>query len=91
MNKIDKRETAILLSKLDEEINLKCMELKEKQKEIKQKNLFFISCLSIIVLFILQMFFSLFNMNYIITMLIYQFIALILIVPIILNKKGGAV
>lgn len=90
MNKIDKR-TAILLSELDEEINLKCMELKEKQKEIKQKKLFFISCISIIVLFILQIFFSLFNMNYVITILIYQFIALILIVPIILNKKGGAI
>lgn len=91
MNEIDKRATAILLSELDEEINMKCMELKERQKEIKQKNLFFISCISIMVLFLLQRLLSIFNINYIITLFIYQFLALILIMPIILNKKGGII
>lgn len=91
MNKIDKKATAILISELDEEINIKCLEIREKQKAIKQKNLFFISCIGIAALFMMQMFFSLFSMNYIITILIYQFIILILILPIILNIKGGVV
>lgn len=88
MAEVDKRATAILLADLEQEIEMKCIELKEKQQILKQKNIFFISCTMVVVIFLLQMFFNIFNVNIIIILLIYQVAALLLVTPLILNIKS---
>jgi hypothetical protein len=91
MKKTSERDTAILLAALDREIDLKCLELKEKHQETALKKLFFTSCITIILVFFLQMFFQIFNVNLIFIILIYQAIAALIAVPVVISKtvKGG--
>lgn len=88
MNEIPKRDTAILLAKLDHEIDMKCMELKEKTQELKLKRLFFTGCVVIMLVFLLQTFFSIFNVNYLFIILVYQAAALV-VIPVVLNMTKG--
>lgn len=89
MKEIDKRATLELLALLDREIDSKCIELKEKQKELKHKKIFFSSCLIFLASFLAQMFFNIFNVNLLFAFFIYQVISLIFATPIIflLNKE----
>ena len=90
MKEIDKRATTILLAELDKEIDIKCIELQERQKEVFQKRIFFLSCLLILVFFLLQIFFTIFSINYILIILTYQILALMVVLPIIIRlTKGG--
>lgn len=91
MKEIDREATDKLLAVLDNDINVKCMELKEKQREARQKRIFFISCITIVLIFFLQMFFSIFNVNYLLTIVIYEIAAMMLIVPLILKVYLGGV
>ena len=85
MKKIEERVLAILLAELDKELDIKCVELQEKQKELGQKKLFFSGCMFFIVIFLLQMGFSVFNINYIFIIIMYQVVALVVVLPIIFN------
>jgi len=90
MKEIDERATAVLLAALDNEIDIKCMKLKEKHKETQLKGLFFFSCVFILFFFIIQIVFKAFDFGIIAYFLIYQGMALILLTPFVLNQyKGG--
>lgn len=88
MKEIDEKSTEVLLAVLDSEINAKCIELKEKHRETKLKNIFFISCLFIIFFFILQALLKIFNVNLIAAFIVYQGLALVFTAPLFLNIKG---
>lgn len=87
MKEIDEKSTKILLSVLDNEINAKCNELKDKHREAKLKMVFFISCFFIIFFFLLQALLKILNVNLIMAFLIYQGLALIFTAPMLLNSK----
>lgn len=90
MKEIDKKDTAILLAALDRNIDIKCIELKEKQRERKLKKIFFASCLLMMTFFIIQILFKVFNLNFLVIFLIYQVLALALLTPFVINiNKGG--
>lgn len=74
---------------LDEEIQIKCEELKEKHEQIRLQKIFFISCITILAAFFLQAFFKLFNLNIIFIIITYQIIALIISIPVIMNLIRG--
>lgn len=88
MSEIDERDTAILLAKLDREIDIKCIELKEKTQEMKLKRLFFTGCIVIMFIFLLQAVFSIFDVNNLFIILIYQTVALV-VIPVVLNLTRG--
>lgn len=83
MKEIDERATLELLALLDREIDSKCIELKGKQRELKHKKAFFLSCLIFLISFLVQMFFNIFNVNLLFAFFIYQAISLIFTTPII--------
>ncbi|APM37828.1 hypothetical protein [Clostridium kluyveri] len=91
MKEINKRDTSILLATLDRDIDMKCMELKEKQRQIRLKNIFFLSCIFILLSFLMQIFFKLFNVNFIAVIIVYQTLASILFIPFIPNLSKGVV
>jgi hypothetical protein len=88
MKEIDEKSTEVLLAVLDNEINVKCIELREKHREAKLKNIFFISCLFIIFFFILQALLKIFNVNLILAFIVYQGLALVFTAPLFINIKG---
>lgn len=85
MKEIDDRATAVLLASLSKEIDAKCMELKEKQREAKLKKIFFISCLFILLSFLVQVFFKVININFLFGFILYQGFVLVILIPIITN------
>ncbi|KZL91732.1 hypothetical protein [Clostridium magnum] len=90
MKEINERDTAVLLAALDIDIDIKCMELKEKQRQMRVKNIFFSSCIFIFFSFLIQVFFKIFNVNLIAAIILYQTLILILFIPFIPNlSKGG--
>lgn len=91
MKEINKRDTAVLLASLDRDIDIKCMELKEKQLEIRLKKIFFSSCIFILFSFLIHVFFKIFNVNFIAAIIIYQVLALILLIPFIPNFSKGVI
>lgn len=90
MKSIDDRATAVLLAALSKEIDAKCMELREKQKEAKLKKIFFISCAFILLSFFIQVFFKVINVNFLFAFILYQGLALVFLNPVLtnLNKRG---
>ena len=91
MKEIDQRATDVLLASLDKELDLKCMQLKEKQKEANLQKIFFSSCSFILFSFFLQTFFKVFNLNFLLIFLIYQGLALSLLTPFVLNFNRGGI
>ncbi|GAB6151584.1 hypothetical protein JCM17380_03340 [Desulfosporosinus burensis] len=91
IKEIDQRATAVLLALLDRELDLKCMQLKEKQKETKLQKIFFLSCLFILFSFLLQALFNVINLNFLWIFLIYQALALSLLTPFVLNFNRGGI
>lgn len=91
MKEINERNTLILLAALDKDIDMKCMELKEKQGQIKIRKIFFSSCISILFLFLIQVLFKIFNMNLIVIIILYQSLILILFIPLIPNLSKGVI
>lgn len=85
MKEIDQRATVVLLASLDKELDLKCMQLKEKQKKAKLQKVFFLSCLVILFSALLQIVFKIFNLNFLVAFLIYQSLVLFLLTPFVLN------
>lgn len=91
MKEIDQRATAVLLASLDRELDLKCMQLKEKQKERKLQSVFFLGCLVILISFLLQVVFNVFSLNFVVVFLIYQALALFLLTPFVLSYNRGGI
>lgn len=89
MSNIDEKASAVLLILLDSEINKKCLELKEKHTEVKLKKVFFSSCLFLLFSFLFQIFFNMFNLNFIYKFVIYEGTAIILTAPLILSLNKG--
>jgi Na+/pantothenate symporter len=91
MKEIDQRATAVLLASLDTELDLKCKQLKEKQKETKLQKIFFFSCLFIMFSFLLQALFRVFNLNFLFIFWAYQGLALFFLAPLVLNFNRGGI
>lgn len=88
MKEIDEKTNAILLASLDNEIYLKCAELKEKARQRKLKKVFFFSC--IFISFLVQIFFKIFNISLLFILIYYQITILLIVVPFIPKLfKGG--
>lgn len=91
MKEINERNTAVLLAALDRDIDMKCMELKEKQRQMRVKKIFFSSCIFILLSFLIQVFFKIFNVNFIAAIIIYQALILILFIPFIPSLSKGVI
>lgn len=91
MKEVNERDTAVLLAALDRELDIKCMELKENKKQLMVKKLFFSSCLFILLSFIVQVFFKVFNVGFIAAMIFYQALLLVLLIPFIPNISKGVI
>lgn len=89
MKEINERDTAKLLSALDRDIDIKCMELKEKHRQEKQETIFFSSCIFIFFSFLMQVFFKIFNVNLIAVFIIYQALAIMILIPLIPKLSRG--
>lgn len=84
------RSTQILLAALDNEIEIKCLELKEKKRQNKLKRIFFFSCIAIMIISIVQILFKVFNFNIIFTIIFYQALVALITIFMIPNilKEG---
>ena len=91
MKGVNENSTKLLLANLENEINIKCMELHEKQSEAKLRRVFFSSCVVIFLMFLFQVFFKIFNVNSLIVVFSFQAVALIVVLPIILNINKSQV
>lgn len=91
MEDLNKLDTKKLLMILDDELELKCQELKEKNEQLRLQKIFFLSCITILAAFFLQAFFKLFNLNIVLIIIIYQIIALMVFIPIIPKVIKGDV
>lgn len=90
MKDINSNDTDKLLLMLDNEINRKCSQLKKQQSEEKLKRTFLISCGLFLLLFIIQIFLKLFNMDYVTSFVIFEGLIVIAIIPMFFNAiKGG--
>jgi cell division protein ZapA (FtsZ GTPase activity inhibitor) len=85
MKEIDKRSTELLLASLDNEINRKCAELQERNQEAKLKKTFFLGCIVVFVILLLQVVFKIFNVNSLLYIFIFQAIALLSVLPVVTN------
>lgn len=91
MKEISRRDTEILLTVLNSEINNKCIEIKAEKYQEKLKNIFFISCGLFLLIIITQVILRLFNASYIMGFLLYQSIIMIVIVPLLFRAMKGAI
>ena len=91
MIKVDEGSTRLLLTKLDNEIEIKCMELQEKQQEIQLKRVFFLSCVLVLFLFLMEVFFRIFNINFLIVFFVFQAAALLILLPVVLNLNKSRI
>jgi hypothetical protein len=89
MKEVDEKAVLTLLTALEGEIEAKCIELKEKQRETKLKRAFFFSCFFIMLFFLLQVLLKIFNVNLIAAFFVYQGLALIIIAPVIFGSNRG--
>lgn len=91
MKEINERDTAVLLAALNRDIDIKCMELKEKQQQIRLKKIFFSSCIFMLLSFLIQVFLKIFNVNFVAAVILYQALSLILFIPFIPNLNKGVI
>lgn len=86
---IDKK-TQILLLTLDSEINKKCLKIKEKRRGKRYGYFFYFSCILILAIYFLQIFFDLHYINYIFIVLVYQLLLITTVIPLAVKLyKGG--
>ena len=91
MEYIDSQDTAKLLLALDKDIEMKCMEIKEKLKEKRLKKVFYFSCIILSAIFIIGGYFDIGLMNIVLAFIAYQAIALVLLIPVLSNFNKEAV
>lgn len=85
------KETSELLEVLDREIDMKCAEVKEKRREKRLRNLFFVSCGVVLLIFSVGEYIGLSFVSLLALFFVYQGIAVTLAVPLIfssLNKEA---
>lgn len=89
MEEIKNRDTERLLSLLDEEIDNKCEELREKHREAFIRKIFFLGCIFVFIACVFQAIFSILNISFIMSFIIYQIAALIIVLSLVpnLNKE----
>lgn len=89
MKEISSKDTEILLTVLNSEINNKCNSIKTEKYQEKIKNTFFISCLVFLLLFIVQILLRIFNISLLTCFAVYQGIIMIVIIPLLLKSMKG--
>lgn len=85
MSEIGRESTRLLLAKLDDEIERKCIELQEKHQEEKLKRTFFTGCIVVFVILLLQVIFKVFNVNSLLIIFVFQAVALLTVLPVVFN------
>jgi len=85
----DRVKTEKLLNILDDEIEKKCSDIRERKKNALLKRIFFIGCALSLILPVIDVFIGFSIMMYLIPIVIFQAISLIFLVPILLNLDGG--
>jgi hypothetical protein len=88
-NNFDISKTEKLLSGLGSEIEQKCLELKENRKMMILRRVFFLTCLLVIILPLIDVFFGFSILITLFPVLIFQAVSLTLLVPVILNSLEG--
>jgi len=88
---VDEGSTRQLLSKLDNEIERKCMELQERQHGILLKRVFFLSCVLVLFLFLMEVFFKVFNINFLIVFFVFQAASFLMLLPVVLNLNKSRI
>ncbi|MDR3598803.1 hypothetical protein [Clostridium sp.] len=84
-SKINKESTDELLSILDDEIERKCFQLKQKQNEKRIKKVFFFSCLILPIIFIISVFTGFSITSFLVPLIIFEIIAFAFVAPLLLN------
>lgn len=89
MEGITLKETEKLLAALDKAIDIKCQELKERQKQRRLKKVFFSSCLLVLLLFLTGQYFRMSFIYLLFLFFAYQGITLTFAIPLIfsLNRE----
>ncbi|MCR4436551.1 MAG: hypothetical protein QHH06_12230 [Clostridiales bacterium] len=88
---LDTQSTKDLLLALDDEIDQKCFELKEKKKAERLKKVFFYVCILVITLPFISIFTGFSLWSFLLPMVVFQGLSLILLVSGILNLDKEAV
>jgi hypothetical protein len=83
------RQTDRLLMILDNEIEKKCMEIKENRKNALFKQIFFGGCIAVAILFGLIALTGFQWMMTFVYLALFQGGALLLLVPVLFNMNGG--
>lgn len=91
MKEIETKDTEILLSLLDNEINNKCSQIKRQRFEENLKKTFLTSCCLFMLIFILQVFLRILNVSFFTSFLVYQSLIMIVIVPMLFKTMKGVV
>jgi hypothetical protein len=84
-SEINKKSTDTLLSILDDEIERKCFQLKQEQKEKLIKKIFFFSCLILPLILVISVFIDFSITSFLIPLLIFEIITFIFGAPLLLN------
>ncbi|NLI90767.1 MAG: hypothetical protein GX434_00785 [Peptococcaceae bacterium] len=85
----DIKQTDQLLKNLDNEIEQKCLEIKENRKHTILKSIFFLGCLAAAVIFGFNAFTGFQYIRTFIYLFLFQGVSLIFLIPIIINLNGG--
>lgn len=90
MKEIDKVDTAQLLGRLEYEIDRKCTQLEREYREEKLKRTFIVGTGLFILLLIVMMVSRLFSLGYITSFIVYQFMVMTILVPMIFSTLKEA-
>ncbi|MDI6618923.1 MAG: hypothetical protein QME45_09665 [Clostridiales bacterium] len=87
---VDTQSTAGLLLNLEDEIEKKCFQIKQKKNEIRMRRVFFSCCIFTILITFISLFTGFSIINIAVSLILFQSLALTLAVPFILdlNKEG---
>lgn len=89
MDNFDRKLTDQLLAVLDNEIEQKCLELKENRKNVWLRQVFFLSCLLTIIVFGFNIYSGFQFIRTLVYLFLFQSAALILLIPLVINLNGG--
>lgn len=83
------QKTEKLLLVLDNEIEQKCLELKESKKNAMLKRVFFLGCVLAVILPVADVFLGFPILLSLVPVFIFQAVSLVFLMPVILNSNGG--
>jgi hypothetical protein len=85
----DNRQTERLLRILDNEINQKCLEIKEQRKNALLQKIFFGGCITAALIFGIITITGFQFIRAFVYLVLFQGLALLILIPVLLNMNGG--